>query len=70
MGTTLTGLTSGKAYTLYRYEGTAALPTDSTAKQTGYVAKTDFTASGATWVFKDTKGIASDTATYYRAFAQ
>eukprot|EP00040_Diaphanoeca_grandis_P024980 m.137984 g.137984 ORF g.137984 m.137984 type:complete len:353 (-) comp29965_c0_seq1:60-1118(-) len=64
---TATSLTPGKRYTLYRYEGTATLPTDgtpgSTAKHT-----VPFTASTPTWVYNDKVPFLSNTATYYRVF--
>ena len=45
-----------------------ALPTS--GDRTGYVSKESFVAAGPTWVFTDRKGISSDSATYFRAFAQ
>jgi len=65
---TVSDLITGHAYALYRYEGTASLPTDGTA---GATAKhtTPFTASNSTWIYEDKIPFLSNTATYYRVFA-
>jgi hypothetical protein len=66
---TVTGLTTGSNYILYRYGSTAALPTGPNNWDTGFETKTPFTATGATWKFDDPKTFASNTAVYYVAVA-
>ena len=67
---TVTGLTAGSSYFLYRYLGTAALPSGPNNWDTGYQAKTPFTAEGESWVFADPLPFASNSAVYYVAGAQ
>jgi len=62
---TVQGLKAGEKYALYRYKGTAALP--SSKFEEGYEHKTSFTAQGTTWKFEDPKTFSSDGATYYVA---
>jgi hypothetical protein len=62
---TVSGLTAGQKYALFRYSGTQSLP--SAAPFTGYERKTAFTATGSTWTYKDPHTFASNSATYYIA---
>merc|ERR1712048_879880 len=48
---TVSGLTVGHDYVLYRYGSTASLPSGSSTQ--GYEHRTTFTADGETWTFKD-----------------
>ena len=66
---TVTGLTAGGKYTLYRYLGTETLPTGPSNWDVGYEAKTPFTAQGSSWVFADPLGFESNSAVYYVAVA-
>merc|ERR1712157_76858 len=54
---TVHGLTAGEQYLLYRYTGTAALP--SSDFERGYEHKTPFTAQSETWTFQDPDTFAS-----------
>ena len=65
---TASELTPGTKYTLYRYEGTATLPTDGTPGTTA-THKTPFVPTAVTWTHKDVYPIKSSTAQYYRVFA-
>jgi hypothetical protein len=65
---TVTGLTVGASYILYRYNSTAALPMGPNF-DIGYDTKTPFTAAAPSWTFDDTKPFASNTAVYYVAVA-
>jgi hypothetical protein len=62
---TVSGLTAGHNYILYRYGSTASLPTGSSVQ--GYENKIPFTAEGETWTHKDTNTFKSSSATYYVA---
>ena len=61
---TVTGLTSGTKYILYRYNGTAALPA-APPLDVGAQTKTPFTAAGTSFVHKDPLPFFSDTAVYW-----
>jgi hypothetical protein len=63
---TVTGLTSGSKYVLYRYNGTALLP-QAPPFDVGFQSKTAFTASGDSYVHKDNLAFMSDTAVYWLA---
>lgn len=63
---TVSNLTLGAQYVLYRYRGVHSLPVDG-GSPSGYETKTAFTATGHTFVLKDPRKILSDTAVYYRA---
>ena len=65
---TVTGLTAGSRYILYRYGSTAALPAGPNF-DTGYDAKTPFTAAAGSFTYEDPKTFASNTAVYYVAVA-
>jgi len=62
---TVSGLTAGNNYVLYRYGSTATLPTGSSTE--GYEHKTPFTADGSTWIFADPNTFMSSSAVYYVA---
>lgn len=62
---TVHGLTVGNSYVLYRYSGTAALP--SSNFEDGYEHKYAFTAVAETWSFSDPNKFMSNGATYYVA---
>merc|ERR1711862_343396 len=62
---TVSGLTAGKNYALYRYGSTAAFPTGSDLS--GYDHKQQFTAKGEAWTYQDPNTIPSNGATYYLA---
>jgi len=64
---TVSGLQSGKKYTLYRYAGTDTLP--KSAPFSGAEHETPFTATGSTWTFQDPNTFMSNTAVYYVAAA-
>ena len=61
---TVTGLTAGSAYVLYRYNGTDALPAGPPF-DVGFQAKTPFTAAKDSFVFADPLPFMSDTAVYW-----
>lgn len=65
---TVSGLTEGAGYTLYRYGSTEALPALGSSLE-GYDYKTDFTAKGETWTYEDPQTFMSNGATYYVAVA-
>ena len=65
---TVLGLTPGKAYILYRYNSTAALPASAPWAPTAEIA-TPFTATASQWVYADPTTFPSDEATYYVAVA-
>ena len=58
---TISGLTAGKRYTLYRYDGTKSLPTRDDVHD-GYKSKFMFEAEGDSYVFEDRDAIVSNTA--------
>jgi hypothetical protein len=67
---TVSGLTTGLAYALLRYDDYRNVPTNTSAA--GFLAsqfthRTDFTATGATWTFVDPVTFISSGTTYYRA---
>lgn len=62
---TVYGLKAGGKYMLYRYKGTAALPSSNFDK--GYEFKTPFEAKGEIWVYQDPHPFMSNGATYYVA---
>jgi len=66
---TVSGLTSGKSYTLYRYKSTASLPSRPPFA-TGAEYTHDFTASGPSYVYSDPNSFLSSSATYYLAAAK
>jgi len=66
---TVSGLTAGNNYTLFRYNSTKALPASPPFGTTAQYS-TDFTASSDTWVYKDPKTFQSNSATYYLAAAK
>jgi hypothetical protein len=63
---TVSGLTAGKQYTLYRYDSTDAVPAAAPFDK-GASSTKSFTASADTWTFTDPTTFASDGATYYVA---
>ena len=63
---TVSGLTSGSKYVLYRYNGTDALPAGPPFS-TGASYVTPFTATGTEWVYADPNPFSSDSATYWLA---
>lgn len=63
---TVTGLTPGSSYVLYRYNETASLPAGAPWAPAAEIA-TPFTATTDTWVFADPATFPSDGATYYIA---
>ena len=63
---TVSGLTAGTAYVLFRYNGTAALPAGPPFAK-GAQSATPFTAKGATWSVADPVPFWSDTAVYWLA---
>ena len=63
---TISNLTKGEKYVLYRYRGTASLPVDGSVGK--FEARMPFTAPGVKWVYKDPRPILSDTAVYFRTF--
>ena len=65
---TVTGLTPGAEYALYRYNGTAALPAAAPFDLGAEVA-TRFTPTLATWRYVDPEPLMSNTAVYYLAVA-
>jgi len=66
---TVTGLTSGTSYTIYRYKSTADLPSKQPfAPNAEYT--TDFVASGTSYTWSDPHTFASNSATYYLAAAK
>lgn len=65
---TVSGLTSGTSYVLYRYNGTAALPLGPPF-DVNYEFKVPFVATAATWTYVDPQTFLSNTATYYVAVA-
>lgn len=64
---TVSGLTPGKAYILYRYNATLALPALGAPWAPSAEAATPFTAAAPTWVYADPLTFPSDGATYYVA---
>lgn len=62
---TVSSLTAGSKYVLYRYNGTATLP--QAPPFTGYQYVTPFTASGSSWSYTDPVPFDSDSAIYYIA---
>jgi len=64
---TVSNLTLGGSYALFRYKGTESVPTDGSTA--GYEFKTLFNASATTWEYKDPHSIISSTAVYYHAHA-
>jgi len=63
---TVSGLTSGSNYTLFRYKSTADLPTAQPfAPKAEYI--TDFVATGKNWTYNDPHTFESNSATYYLA---
>lgn len=62
---TVSGLTAGHGYTLYRYGSTESFPTGSDLS--GYEHKQQFTAEGTTWTYEDPNTFSSHSATYYLA---
>ena len=65
---TVSGLTPGSFYVLYRYNGTDTLPAGPPFS-VGAAYTTPFTAKAATWTFADPVTFASNSATYYLAAA-
>jgi DNA-directed RNA polymerase II subunit RPB2 len=65
---TVSGLTPGAAYVLFRYNSTAALPACAPWAPTAEIA-TPFTAAEPTWTFADPASFPSNGATYYVAVA-
>lgn len=55
-------LTTGKAYTLFRFDGFNAFPAEGVV---GYASKLDFTAEAGEWRYRDPAGFKSDSAVYY-----
>lgn len=64
---TVSGLNAGAHYVLYRYNSTAALPTDGSVA--GFESRVPFTATAETWVYHVPAPIVSSSATYFRVFA-
>jgi hypothetical protein len=64
---TVSGLTSGAPYILFRYNGTDTLPSGPAFAPGAFQARTPFTAAGDTWTFVDPLPFSSDSATYYLA---
>lgn len=64
---TVSGLTSGSDYVLYRYNATELLPAGPPFAGTAWESMTPFTASADTWNFTDPKKFISSGATYYIA---
>jgi hypothetical protein len=61
----VSGLTIGKAYSIFRYSGTESLP--QSAPFVGYEFKYDFQATGSTYTLQDPNSFMSNSATYYVA---
>lgn len=66
---TVSGLTSGTSYTLFRYGSTADLPSGPPFAPKAEHTK-DFVATGPTWTYSDPNTFASNSATYYLAAAK
>lgn len=66
---TVSGLTSGSDYVLYRYNATDLLPAGPPFAGTAWESRTPFTASGANWTHADAKTFINSGATYYIAAA-
>ena len=64
---TVSGLTAGESYSLFRYDGTAALPSTVASAAATASRKVDFTASGSSWAHADPHTFKSDQAVYYLA---
>ena len=64
---TVSGLTAGKAYTLYRFNSTANLPSGPPFETAAWESKKAFDASGSTWSYEDPRSFSSASATYYIA---
>ena len=63
---TISGMVAGKSYTLYRYDGTAAVPTDGTHNPANVKATLTAGPNGVT-TYKDEVDIFSDSSVYYFA---
>ena len=61
---TVTGLTAGSSYILYRFLGTDALPKGPDFSA-GFQYKTPFTAAGPSWTHADPHTFLSSSAVYY-----
>ena len=55
-------LTTGKAYTLFRFDGFNSFPAEGVS---GYASKLDFTAEADEWRHRDPVAFKSDSAVYY-----
>ena len=65
---TVAGLTPGSKYALYRYNGTASVPSGPPFAP-GAAIVTPFTAAASTWFYADPVTFLSSSATYYLAAA-
>eukprot|EP00322_Chrysochromulina_rotalis_P027487 CAMPEP_0115830236 /NCGR_PEP_ID=MMETSP0287-20121206/1515_1 /TAXON_ID=412157 /ORGANISM="Chrysochromulina rotalis, Strain UIO044" /LENGTH=568 /DNA_ID=CAMNT_0003283537 /DNA_START=154 /DNA_END=1860 /DNA_ORIENTATION=- len=63
---TISGLTVGSRYTVYRYDSTVALP-PSTSSMAGYTSSHNFVASATEYQYSDPKAFLSSSAVYYVA---
>lgn len=69
---TVSGLTSGRSYSLLRYDDAKKVPTSGDAAaflKSSYVSAVNFTADDTEWVHKDLQKIKTDGVTYYRCVA-
>jgi hypothetical protein len=64
---TVSALTPGAAYTLYRYNSTGAVPDGPPFARSAWEKRVDFTATASAWTFADPTPFISSGATYYVA---
>jgi hypothetical protein len=70
---TVTGLSSGVTYSLFRYDDYTAVPSAASAAgyaSSSYTHRTDFTATASTWTLVDPNTFASDGSSTYRCVAK
>lgn len=67
---TVSELTPGTDYTLYRWNDYHNVPTDTEYADSAYTSKHTFTATSSTYVYADPAGIESSETTYYRCVAE
>jgi hypothetical protein len=70
---TVTGLSSGVTYSLFRYDDYTAVPSAASAAgyaSSSYTHRTDFTATGSTWTLVDPNTFTSDGSSTYRCVAK
>jgi len=64
---TVSGLTAGSSYVLYRFKGTENLPAGPDFEQGSSYSRIPFNATDTTWTYADPEPFMSNTATYYVA---